>query len=184
MQWKKIGIIAIALCLLVLGIASPVSANECTPLTISGWNLNQLSSEPSWAYSNDYLLWTYGQNLMATYKRSSGDYTQFADNNGYLWGECVSAVKALSGSTVSTDQWARGSQVMAGGVQPGTVIATFLAPDNKYQGHAAIFKGYVYNGIEMWDQNWPSGGLFGKHTRLASGTGVNNANNYYVVLVP
>ncbi|MFA5207617.1 MAG: hypothetical protein WC428_03055 [Candidatus Paceibacterota bacterium] len=186
----KIGIIAMILCLIVLGIATPVSADACVPLTITGGNLYTLNGYPGYAYDgNGYLLWTYGQSLSATYKRASGSNIQFADNYGNNWDECVSAVKALSGNNVPTGNWSRGSQVTAGSVSQGTAIATFLGPDNSYYGHAAIFKSYVYTngvitGIEMWDQNWPTGGLFGKHTRVTSGTGVNNANNYYVVLVP
>jgi hypothetical protein len=42
-------------------------------------------------------------------------------------------------------------------------------------------------GIEVWDQNWYTVngmGVFGKHTIYRSGSGVVNADNYYVVLIP
>jgi len=194
MKCNKIGIIAIALCLITLGIVTPVSAGLCYPLTISGWNLNQLSNEPSWAYSNGLLYWTnYGQNLMASYSRASGSYTQFADNNGQLWGECVSAVKALSGNSVTTPNWVQGSQVTSGGVSQGTVIATFVNgqyPQTGDNRHAAIFKAYTYdgngviNGFQVWDQGWVQSGLFGMHTFSTSGSGKADADSYSVVLVP
>ena len=172
-------------------MATPVSAS--TPLTITGGNLYTLIGFSDYlAYHNGgYLYWSYGQSLTATYKRDCGGDTQFADNSGALWGECVSAVKALSGSSVQTKDWIQGSQVTAGGISQGTVIATF--PGGSYSGHAAIFRSYVYSGgtivgIKVWDQNWPIDGstnqLFGTHTLSCSGSGVNNANNYYVVRVP
>jgi len=195
MKSRKIGGIAMILCLIMFGIIMvPVAAdNACVPITITSANLNLLVNEPSAAYSSGYLTWTYGQNLVASYKRSSGTYTQFADTGGNLWGECVSAVKALSGSDVGTDDWIRGNQVINGGVPQGTVIATFLDPDNGFRGHAAIFKGYVYSGpytisgIEVWDQNWPINGgpegFFGTHTLTTSTVDVGNAYNYYIVTV-
>jgi len=186
MKLSKVGIIAVVL---IACIAIPVSAS--TPLTITTANLWELNSYPGYAYHNGgYLLWSFGQSLTATNMRACGDDIQFADNYGYYWGECVSAVKALSGSTVGTASWIQGSQVTSGGVSQGTAIATF--PGGSYSGHAAIFKGYTYSGstitgVQVWDQNWTLDGstlhLFGTHTLYRSGSGVNNADNYYVVRV-
>lgn len=193
MKSKEIGVIVIILCLITLGIVVPVSASA--PLTITGGNQYVLNGYSGLAYHNGgYLYWSFGQNLAATHKRGCGSDTQFADNNGNYWGECVSAVKALSGSNVVTYNWARGSQVTSGGVSQGTVIATF--PNGQYPqdgtGHAAILKSYVYSGstivgIQVWDQNWPidgsTTGLFGTHTLSTSGSGNGDADNYYVVMV-
>lgn len=190
MHCNKFGIIAIMLCLILLGVTAPVSAS--TPLTITGSNLLTLNGYPGYAYHNGgYLYWSFGQSLSATYKRGCGSDTQFADNYGNYWGECVSAVKALSGSNVATPDWVQGSQVTSGGVSAGTAIATF--PGGSYSGHAAIFKGYTYdggtiNGIQVWDQNWTMDGstlhLFGTHTLSRSSSGfLSDADNYYVVEV-
>lgn len=175
----------------------PVAATSA--LKITSTNLNILSGYPSGAYSGSKLLWSYGKNLEATKKRgfplSNPIYTQFADNNGYYWGECVSAVKALSKSNAATSGWIKGTQVTSGGISSGTAIATFS--NGKYSGHAAIFKRYIYGttgsitGIEVWDQNWYTTngcytcgtGIFGKHTISRSGSGVSDADNYYVVLL-
>lgn len=190
MKCIRVGLIATILCLIVLCVVTPVSAS--TTLTITGSNLLTLNSYPGYAYHDGgYLLWSYGQSLSATYKRGRGNDIQFADNYGNYWGECVSAVKALSGSNVVTSNWIQGSQVTSGGASQGTVIATFSG--GYYYGHAAIFKSYVYSGstivgIQVWDQNWPIDGsttqLFGMHTLSTSGSGVSDADNYYVVKVP
>jgi len=185
MKLSKVSLIGI-LCLIALSVIVPISAS--TPLTITAFNLYGLNSMPGYAYHDEgYLYWSYfGENLVASYSRGCGGDTQFADNYGYYWGECVSAVKALSGSNVVTANWIKGSQVTSGGVAPGTAIATFSG--ESYYGHTAIFKGYIYSGytiigIEVWDQNWRYDGLFMKHIINCYGSGVSNANNYYVVEV-
>jgi len=145
------------------------------------------TSYPADAYSGGKLLWSYGQSLDATYKRFSGVYTQLDDNFGTsnLWGQCVSAVKALAKSNVPTSQWKKGDQVVNGGVSSGTVCATFSGSGGTFisgSDHVVIFKAPISNGIEVWDQNWyPL--VVGKHTISRSGSGVVNANNYYTVLV-
>ena len=188
-----------------LEINSSEIDSEMPPLTatsalkVTSTNLNILSGYPSGAYSVGRLLWSYGNNLDATKKRgfplNNPIYTQFADNKGSLWGECVSAVKALSKSDATTSEWIKGTQVTSGGISSGTAIATFS--NGKYSGHAAIFKRYIYGttgsitGIEVWDQNWYttnacytcSTGIFGKHTISRSGSGVSDADNYYIVLL-
>jgi len=190
-----------AITLLMIGIGTP--ANAIT-LQITSGNLDTLTGYPDDAYSGGKLLWSSGQNIDGDYKKSfsldalaNQGYTQFTDNSGTdsLWGECVSACKALARSDASTSDWSCGDLVVNGGVSSGTVIATFGPSGTySYDGHAAIFKDYVYDehgsiiGIEVWDQNWytvDGMGVFGKHTISGkSGSGVTNANNYYTVLVP
>ena len=119
-------------------------------------------------------------------------YTQTKDGNGYYPGQCVSAVKALSHNSLTTSSWIKGKHVMDGGVAPGTVIATFFANNNTQfdpsgNSHVAIFKDYVSNGFEVWDQNWDdtgTSGVLGTHViKVTSSNGTTNANNYYVVQV-
>jgi hypothetical protein len=137
------------------------------------------------------LLWDYGKSLDVAHKQFVGQYTQLDDNAGSgLWGECVSAVKALSKSNVYAggNSWVRGKKVMDGGVKAGTVIATFTANNGSQfdpggNSHTAIFKDYVNNGFEVWDQNWMSQRVFGTHVIYNSGSGTSNAVNYYVVEV-
>ncbi len=101
-------------------------------------------------------------------------------------GECVAFAKAMSNTNnIASTNWRRGNHVLDGGVISGTVIATFSGP-NTYSGHVAIFDKYYYvqglpYGIYVWDQNYVSPYLVGKHVLLQSSSGVNNANNYYIV---
>lgn len=191
---EKLGIIVI-LCLIVVGIGTPVTAT--TDLHITSSNLYTLIGYSDYvAYSGNMLLWSYGQNLYATNEQSIGSYTQHADNDGFFWGECVSSVKALSNSNVPTANWSRGSLVVNGGVSQGTTIAKFESNGGYSQfgeGHAAIFRSYVYDGggsiigFKVWDQNWykVSGyGVFATHTFLRSGSGNADADNYYVIQIP
>jgi len=186
MSLKRMSYFMLVSCFFVFTVPSV----NATTLQITGGNLYTLNGFPAYAYSVDGgLLWSYGQNLSASYERSSGNYTQHADNYGNLWGECVSSCKALSGNNTATSQWSAGSQVVSGGVSAGTAIATF--PGGSYSGHAAIFKSYITDGygniigIQVWDQNWVAGGgVFGTHAIYRTGSDVLNANNYYVVIVP
>lgn len=202
---KTIKILTIAiLAVSLIALANQVTlveAQTCVPLRITYWNLLILSYLPDWAYKDGKLSWFFGQLLDATYERDWYGYTQHADNFGYYWGQCVSSVKALSKNNIPTGQdnptlklrWYKGWRVVDGGVSTGTVIATFFGYGGTYKGHAAIFKGYVTDsfgriiGIEVWDQNWYSVngmGVFGKHRIYRNGSGVLNADNYYVVIVP
>lgn len=187
---------AVVVCLIVVaGIGMPVAA--ATDLHITFNNLYTLNGFVDYqAYSSDMLLWTYGQNLNAAYEQSVGSYTQHADIYGYYWGECVSSVKALSNSNVATLNWTKGSLVVNGGVSAGTAIAKFES-NNQYsqtgEGHAAIFRSYVYDGggvitgFKVWDQGWykvSGNGVFATHTLLRSGSGNADADNYYVIQIP
>ncbi len=173
-------------------IITPVSATQ--ELRITDHNLHALQYWGTWTpYGcGDLLRWEYGPVILdAPFqgRRNVGNIPAItmADYQGYYWGECVSMVKALSKSTVTTRNWQRGPAAMTYNVmRPGTVIATFSG-DN-YYGHVAILRGYTYSngqrtGILVWDQNYVSPRVIGRHTITASGYGVNNANNYYVVEV-
>ncbi len=201
-----IGVIGL-LIVAVMGFAiTPVQA-QTTELRITSDNLCTLWGYSNWAYWNNQLTWSYGWQLDATYERSwtSCEYTQHTDNGGNLWGECVSSVKALSKNNLGTRDWYKGRQVINGGVPSGTTIATFSRNNNqKFKSrydHTAILKAYIVDsgwniiGIEVWDQNWhyidldgngkrsPEEGIFGKHYIYRTGSGVSNANNYYVIEV-
>jgi hypothetical protein len=197
-------IMALILSLVIsIGFVSPTPVYASSALTITGGNLYTLNSYPGYAYSSGKLLWSFGSSLNATNERSlSTYYTQHADNSGYYWGECVSSVKALSGSNVTTNNWSAGVNVVSNGsVSQGTAIATFIGGSFGTTNHCAFFKGYirtggVITGITVWDQNWyyidlngngsrDSGeGVFGMHDISTSGSGVSDADNYYVLMVP
>jgi len=108
-------------------------------------------------------------------------------------GECVAFAKAMSNTnSITTSHWRRGKKVLDpySNIQRGTIVAKFNA-DGTFDccgtGHVAIFdQYYVTNngvGFKVWDQNYVEDYLVGKHILMPSGTGVNNANNYYVVEV-
>lgn len=193
MKMKKANkIIAIVLLLGMIAITAAASvamtqveAATYTELRITGGNSYVLWSFPEWAYSGGKLLWFFGQNLDATKERNWNGYTQHADNYGNYWGQCVSAVKALSKNNLPTSSWVKGRRVIGGCVSPGTVIATFDL-SGRYSGHCAIMNAYTADGIQVWDQNWyqmNGMGVFGKHRISVSGSGVTDADNYYVVIV-
>jgi hypothetical protein len=208
-MFKKNGIIVsliltiALLATLAAGVFSPVPVLAHSNLTLTGINWYTLIGYPEYlAYSGGKLLWSYGSSLSAAYERNLATYyTQHADNYGNYWGECVSSVKALSGSNAVTDDWVAGVNVVSSGsASQGTAIATF--PSGSYSGHCAFFDSYVttggvITGIKVWDQNWyyidlnSNGiqdygeGVFGHHIISTSGgTLVTDADNYYVITVP
>jgi hypothetical protein len=140
--------------------------------------------------------WSYGSQLATTDAinviKIDGKYTQMDDGAGNYPGECVSFVKSLTDtSEVNTSSWIKGKRVMDGGIQPGTVIATFMLEGGKKfdpggNSHTAIFKGYLEDGsgFEVWDQNWDFKGVIGTHPIVINGSKKDPntiANNYYVV---
>lgn len=75
-------------------------------------------------------------------------------------------------------------------VKIGTVIATFDGKDNydktypKGNEHTAVFgDAPATGGINVWDQNFVYSKVVGRHNIPCSGSGYNNALNYYVVNV-
>ncbi len=200
MSKKGIRTIAVTVLLIAALCAATMPAQAAQDLKITDRNLQALQYWGSWIpYSYGELLeWEYGPAILdARYQRlrwvGNIPATTVADCNGWLEGECVSLAKALSKSTVTTGYWSRGDKVMTSNVAPGTVIAKFNA-DGTYDswggtGHTAIFRSHTYSGgqrtgILVWDQNYVSPYVVGRHSLGTSGTGVNNANNYYVVRVP
>ncbi|MFA6097664.1 MAG: BPSL0067 family protein [Candidatus Paceibacterota bacterium] len=189
----SVGIVAILLFAMAM-----VPAGAASDLKITDYNLNSLQNWGTWTqykYTGWALLrWEYGPSILdATYqkKRMVGDVPAItvADMKGGYWGECVSLVKALSKSTVATDGWAKGDNVvLTGSVKPGTAIATFNSA-GVYSGHVAIFRDYVRDSggkikeVLVWDQNYVSPYVVGRHNFKIAGSGVNNASSYYVVRV-
>lgn len=181
--------------LIVAVFAMVPNATALYDLKINDYNRWYLANAQWTPYNNGWLPnaalleWTAGQRLDANYKNSrlvgNIQATTVADNNGGLWGECVSLGKALS--HVQTAGYIRGNRVMDGGIAQGTVIATFSGPYT-YSGHAAIFDTYLSGpgsvGFRVWDQNFVSPYVVGRHILYPSGSGVYNANNYYVVQLP
>lgn len=124
-------------------------------------------------------------NTPANPNAAPGDYGQYV---GKYWGQnqqCVSLVKYIN-NLPATSNWYAGNGDLVNNPPPvGTAIATFDPNGtyaNSYQtSHAAIYLGPATGGagIEVLEQ------YNGQPARLknyyATGTGINNANNYMVV---
>jgi hypothetical protein len=203
---KGMRILAIAGLLIVAGFAMMPSASATRELRITDYNLNSLQNWGTWTpYSfGELLIWEGYPSILdvncqklrmvGTIRAVSVDDNQCT---GKYYGHCVSLVKALSKSNVPTtssdnNHWTRGVKVMSQNViAPGTAIATFTS-NGVYSGHVAVFRGRYSNsqgnGILVWDQNYVSPHVVGRHSIKAKGTtyptDVNNANNYYTVVVP
>lgn len=172
-------------------VATPAEAVQ--DLSITSYNLDILQSHATWTSYGSGKLMTWPSSLDATNQRSitigSITGTEVADNNGYYWGECVSLAKSLSKNNLGTNSWIKGNNVISSySVTPGTIVATFGA-DGHYSGHVAIFASYLIVqgqpiGINIWDQNYIATHAVGKHTLMNTGSGVGDADNYYVVRVP
>jgi hypothetical protein len=107
-------------------------------------------------------------------------------------GQCVAFVKAVSKTpNIGTSSWTKGRPVVTkkngkpvfNNIPAGTIIATFNSK-GKYYGHTAIFGDCTSTGINVWDQNYIYSKVVGRHSIPFTGSGVNNAYNYYVVNVP
>ena len=114
-----------------------------------------------------------------------GSYTGVPDY------QCVAFCRATTDRDLkkASSAWRRGPRVMnlrPGDLEPGTVIATFENA-SAYRGHCALFQGYLVatgqRGISVWNANWPSK-IVSRRKILVGGSGVVNADNYYVVLAP
>lgn len=110
---------------------------------------------------------------------------QVADLKGDFPGQCVSMVKALADRAVpETAKWQQGGKVMAGGVTPGTAVATFTSGKYFNDGahHVGFFEKYEAGGFVIYEQNGRSLALklqVGKRTLSST-----SANNFYVLLAP
>jgi Tol biopolymer transport system component len=184
------------------------STSRLTDLRITSENLRILVNfsedgyEPRTNPPEDYkkLLWPgYGEslkveNITYCHKLNGTNYTQLNHANSSP-GQCVSAVLSLSWTkAVIVKDWIKGRSVMSlHDVKPGTIIATFFADNGTkypYQDdgsprHVAIFKEYAKDnsGFWVWDQNWYTEGVFGKHFISTSGNSINNAYQYNVVQI-
>jgi len=194
-----------------VAVATPAQAY--TDLAITSNNLNTLNSftnSGAWHNigANSYLLKWYGggEYFEAEWKAPALYYsiitaTIMADYGGNYWDQCVSMVKNLAHSTVGTASWYRGAHVMDGGISSGTTIARFVwsSGQGRYvyvsdgSCHAAIFREYTYDqygnidGIIVRDQNWWTNendeGVVSMHKISNTGSGVSDADNYYVIQV-
>lgn len=231
---KKTGI-AVAILLFMAIFAIAPAAEARTDLRATSYNTNALYTltytQPSpsyipWApyktsagvYKGDLLKWSYvsGLDTDSRYRKSLsissywGTITgvNMADTDGGLYGECVSFVKSVAKSSISTQYggWMKGRpaiQPLPSTVYRGTAIATFMS-NGQYDSdgsitknnHVAIFDKYYYEngvvkGIWVWDQNfvygcvWPCGkGLVGHHMIRITNTGkMDDAAAYYAVTV-
>lgn len=191
-------ILVVTVLLVVALCATVTTVQAARELKVTDHNLHALKYWGTWTPHGcgELLKWEgYPATLDARYQypRRVGNIraTTVADNKGWYRGQCVSLGKALSKNNAAG--YRRGHKVMSSNmIQPGTVIATFR-PDGTYDswggtGHVAIFRGYVYGGsgrtgIQVWDQNYVSPYVVGRHNLMSYGTGVNDADNYYTVMV-
>ncbi len=187
--------------LVVAMFAMVPSVSALQDLRITDYNLNTLKGYGTSWYpygSGDLAMWpsnlyAYGASKTLKYVSSPlGTISAIKIGDG----ECVAFAKAMSNTNnIASSSWRRGVNVMSttAYIPQGTLIATFKA-DGTYDSwatsgnHVAVFAGYQYGlfqktGIYVWDQNYlPSkGNVVARHLIGISGTGVGNANNYYVV---
>lgn len=107
-------------------------------------------------------------------------------NAGYGY-QCVGLVKAVGVNfSGSTSNWIRGANVANRTPNKGYVIATFDSNGNYDFGHVAVVLAVYSDCIIVIDQNWagtgsnPVGQIY-IHAIDFKGTGIANANNYYIV---
>ncbi len=203
MSGNKIKILAVLGLLIVAIFAMVPNASATKELRITDYNLEVLRNKAAWTpYSyGQLMLWPNSLDAKYQYKKMVGSISAVTVNDNYnsngLLGECVSLAKALSKNNVQTKYWKSGVTLFTYNlIAPGTVIATFGGSGGGYYGHTAIFTGeYTYSngkrdGIMVWDQNYLPNkfGVIARHSIKAKGTtyptDVNNANNYYTVVVP
>ncbi len=166
-----------------------------------GMKLNDFNVMQWGCYSGNLLRWQpdgtcvgayfYGQSLSAQFKWNAGGNTRVADTSGSYSGECVSFVKSLANTAVPpVSQWRKSTKVMGNNIAIGTAIATFRngstyvgTADPRTTDHAGFFAGYVGNGFQIYDQNYVSPTLVGRHNIFATGAGNSTDANMYYVLV-
>jgi len=155
---------------------------------------NILDQSTGWTESSSFYYLNYdpdGKKLPRSSETTSG-FTTVDDGDIYP-SQCVDFVRVLSNTRqIQTKYWKQGPNVMTStDIEPGTVIATFV--NGRYPseggGHVAVFAGFEYSdgkriGFRVFDQNWrnDSGlGVVGKHFIYTWGSGVSDADNYYIV---
>jgi hypothetical protein len=210
MKGKGIKILAITGLLMVAMLAMIPSASALQDLKVKSDSLATLQSltDTYENYNNAWysygtgsepklLKYDYGASLNTYGKSKTVVYVGSRKAIKIGDGQCVDFAKAVSDTknTASTS-WRRGRQVMDignyGDLARGTIIATF-ASQNSYSGHVAVFDSWHWtylgnyqwsvDGFYVWDQNYVVGSLTGRHLLKQTSSGVNNANNYYVVQI-
>lgn len=188
----------IALCVVVM----PVQAQE---LKATSTNLQFLGSQGQWAqyrssplqelllYSSTSSFDVVSKKKVSVTSKVSGVGTIGAVKvNEILYpqsiydGQCVSFVKAVSKTpNIPTSKWTKGRNAVTNrdSIPAGTIIATFNSY-GKYSGHCAIFGNPSSTGINVWDQNFIYSKVVGRHCIPYSGSGTNDADNYFVVNIP
>ena len=118
--------------------------------------------------------------------------------------QCVSLAKAAVGATGSVHEWRKGVGALAGTLQPGTPVATFLdaygrkvsryanggtGTPGAHLDHAGVFQSYIRDkggnivGMNIAEQYAGSHGVHSK-AYYNKGWGERNASNYSAVLGP
>jgi len=155
---------------------------------------NILDQSTGWTESSSFYYLNYdpdGKKLPRSSETTSG-FTTVDDGDIYP-SQCVDFVRVLSNTRqIQTKYWKQGPNVMTStDIEPGTVIATFV--NGRYPseggGHVAVFAGFEYSdgkriGFRVFDQNWRNDGglgVVGKHFIYTWGSGVSDADNYYIV---
>jgi hypothetical protein len=128
-----------------------------------------------------------------------GKFSRNVDNS--YGAQCWDLVADATGISISspywsTSNWKKGTSVIGNNIAVGTAIATFVGPNNSYDGgsykHCGIFAGYgTQNGVSgfyMWEQN-----TYNKNTQnqnidpirrafyATNGSGVTDADNYFII---
>ncbi len=203
MKGKGIAVTALLLLSIILATAIPVAAARYE-LKATPENLNLLYTYTYGGSKNDawysygygvspYLLKYYYGKTLNTYGKSKTSVPVDSITAIKIWdGECVAFAKSMSNTnTITTSHWRKGKKVVdpSSNIQRGTIVANFNV-DGTYDccyrtGHVAIFDQYFVTnngvGFKVWDQNYVKSNLVGRHTMMPSGSGLYNANNYYVV---
>lgn len=101
--------------------------------------------------------------------------------------QCAGFAQQASGAPL-TGNWRKGDRATAACPAAGTVVATFH--DNAYSGHSGMVVACTDTSLTLFDSNWiDSTHQFdslhvGRHTFSSDGSGLHDADAYYVVLTP
>lgn len=188
------------------------SASALQDLKITNDNLATLQSltgnSGAWysygvGFEPQLLKYNYGNNLNTYDGSKTAVYVGTMKAIKIRDGQCVLFANAMANRNgIIASNWKRGRSVIWSGesMPQGTFIATFKA-DGTYdylgtngKNHVAIFDRWhmVYlgnyrwqiDGFYVWDQNYVSPLLVGRHLIKQTGSSTGDADNYYVVQVP
>lgn len=139
----------------------------------------------SWSNSNR-LKYTSVGSTIPTAERSGTDDTKVRGSDGSPYYQCVDFIHCVGGIPTSaaspTSGWKQGLRVMSLSYVPtGTVVGTFSG--GSYSGHTAAVYGKYPTSIAMWDQNFVPAyaGIVSRHSLSTTGSGLSDADAYYVV---